>query len=168
MLNFPCSFNITVLFEIRNLRKSYQNIRGRVNFGKHRFQETVAYKLYWKILQFLQKGPAVELLSNKCEGLAILSFSLNDYCWLILLGRLNWSWINCSFLDVDNFPVPQVFPVVSEDTDTNELRRILQISLISFVVFATIFVILLFIASWDRDEKRMKSKIPHNISECTW
>ena len=72
------------------------------------------------------------------------------------------------FLGVDIFPVPQVFRVVSEDTGTNKLRRILQISLISFVVFATIVVVLLFIASWDRAEKRMKSKIAHNIPESTW
>ena len=71
------------------------------------------------------------------------------------------------FLGVDVSPVPQVFPVISEDTGTNKLRRILPISLISFVVFAAVVVALLLIASWDRDEKRIKSKTAHNISEST-
>ena len=71
------------------------------------------------------------------------------------------------FLGVDVSPVPQVFPVISEHTGTNKLRRILPISLISFVVFAAVVVALLLIASWDRDEKRIKSKTVHNISEST-
>ena len=71
------------------------------------------------------------------------------------------------FLGVDVSPVPQVFPVISEHTGTNKLRRILPISLISFVVFAAVVVALLLIASWDREEQRSKSKTAQNISEST-
>ena len=80
----------------------------------------------------------------------------------------HFSLSDCSFFRCWCLPIPQVSPVISEDTGTNKLRRILPISLISFVVFATVVVALLLIASWDRDEKRIKSKTAHNISESTW
>lgn len=74
-----------------------------------------------------------------------------------------WQYFSCCcFLGVNKFAGTTIFDA-SGKKKSNTLRYIMQPLLISVVVIATILIILLFIASWDRNERRIRSKKPkHN------